>query len=736
MVRAVHETLRSRGQTRPRCPPRTRPTRPRRGTRWPPRCARRRRTSPRPGARWSGSTAPATRSAAASKRSTPGGGPLTRAVLAASTSARAASPSSPAPATRPTATRSSSSAGRSRRRAVGVAAQLGDLLEAYADAYAGRRPRGPCWTSPTWSSTPAISLRLSRSPSATRGASRAIMVDEFQDTNSAAARPRRPLSRTTSSSWGTRSSRSTASATTSRASEAAGEARRAADDRRADDELPRPAEILATLDAAFGDLHGPTSGRCGPAARAADRRAAVELLLVDAPAFDDRGLGRRRWARRPWRHRGAARRAAGASLVDAGAPRPGEVALLRAVASLPVFERALQEAGFATLPVGGRGWWGRRRCSTYGAPGALANPRDEASSGWPRRSWAVVGTPSPCWRWPAPGPRGRGAWPRRSHRRGAVATRLPRPTATGSAAFCPWFTAERAVARSLGLDELLERARAAATTSTSSRWRRPAAAGQRPQAPALAAAYEVRYGRDLRGFIDHARGARRRRGRDGRARGRRRRRRGPPHDHPRGQGARVRRGFVADLGRQGAGRTEDLLADDGRVGLRLVGMDGERSRPSRSRSAATSCAWPTGARSAASCSAMTRAEERLILSGRRRFARIGPTRAPGACPLAIVAPPGGGLPGLRLRRATWTTARLGEEPRCASSCTGRGGEERAAPAVATPARSEACCAAPRGRAARARPRRGGAATGRDLRRAGAPGGGAAAGGRFYTGRAR
>ena len=60
---------------------------------------------------------------------------------------------------------------------------------------------------------------------------------------------------------------------------------------------------------------------------------------------------------------------------------------------------------------------------------------------------------------------------------------------------------------------------------------------------------------------------------------------------------------VAELGRQGAARSEDLLVDGDRVGLRLVGMDGtsetalafdalrdERARPTRPRSAA-SCTW-------------------------------------------------------------------------------------------------------------------------------------------------
>jgi hypothetical protein len=66
-------------------------------------------------------------------------------------------------------------------------------------------------------------------------------------------------------------------------------------------------------------------------------------------------------------------------LVDRGACTPGDVVvLLRAVANLAVFERALQEAGFATLPSAGRGWWGRREVLDLTAHlGALGNPRDE-----------------------------------------------------------------------------------------------------------------------------------------------------------------------------------------------------------------------------------------------------------------------------------------------------------------------------------------------------------------------
>ena len=70
-----------------------------------------------------------------------------------------------------------------------------------------------------------------------------------------------------------------------------------------------------------------------------------------------------------------------AELVESGAAAPEDVVvLLRAVGSLPVFERALQDVGLPTLAAGGRGYWGRQvvrdLCDWLAV---LANPRDEVA---------------------------------------------------------------------------------------------------------------------------------------------------------------------------------------------------------------------------------------------------------------------------------------------------------------------------------------------------------------------
>ena len=96
---------------------------------------------------------------------------------------------------------------------------------------------------------------------------------------------------------------------------------------------------------------------------------------------------------------------------------------------------------------------------------------------------------------------------------------------------------------------------------------------------------------------------------------------------------------VAELGRQGAGRSEDLLADDERVGLRLVGMDGE-GEPAFAFAHLRDELRAADAREERRVLhvALTRAEERLILTGAADPARGWPAERNGACPLATVGP--------------------------------------------------------------------------------------------------
>ena len=66
-------------------------------------------------------------------------------------------------------------------------------------------------------------------------------------------------------------------------------------------------------------------------------------------------------------------------VVDAGEARPEEiVVLVRSTGDLPVYERALEDAGLQTMASGGRGYWGRQVVRDLCAwLAALANPSDE-----------------------------------------------------------------------------------------------------------------------------------------------------------------------------------------------------------------------------------------------------------------------------------------------------------------------------------------------------------------------
>ncbi|WP_249010104.1 exodeoxyribonuclease V subunit beta [Conexibacter sp. DBS9H8] len=116
------------------------------------------------------------------------------------------------------------------------------------------------------------------------------------------------------------------------------------------------AEILTVLNALFADQiddYQPLrAGRRDPPAPG----PCVELLVADKKAewAEEDGLGA------PWRVAEARALAARvAALVGTGEARAGDIALLaRASTDLGVYERALEAAGVPTFLVGGRGYWG------------------------------------------------------------------------------------------------------------------------------------------------------------------------------------------------------------------------------------------------------------------------------------------------------------------------------------------------------------------------------------------
>ncbi len=136
-------------------------------------------------------------------------------------------------------------------------------------------------------------------------------------------------------------------------------------------------EILDVLNHAFADelgerFHELIAGREDPPA--VDPR--VELLLVDKGAdWQSDGLAS------PWRLAEARALAARVGeLLEGGDAARDIVLLTRATTDLRTYERALEERGVPTYLIGGRGYWGHPQViDIVGYLRALANPRDEES---------------------------------------------------------------------------------------------------------------------------------------------------------------------------------------------------------------------------------------------------------------------------------------------------------------------------------------------------------------------
>ncbi|MCW3050428.1 MAG: family ATPase, partial [Solirubrobacterales bacterium] len=339
-------------------------------------------------------------------------------------------------------------------------------------------------------------------------------------------------------------------------------------------------------------------------------------------------------------------------LVDAGECEARDVAvLLRAVANMGLFERALEREGLATLATGGRGWWGRQQVQDLTSYlGALANPRDEGAL-LSLLASPLVGVSSDGLALAALAARERGvgiwdaledAFCSRRADPAPLAAQMARADAESLTAFCPRFEAERRRAPRLGLDELLERV-VEETGYDLHVLALPA--GRRRLANVhklmrLAAAYEARNGRDVRGFIDHAAGELEAEAAEPDA---------PidlgDQDAVRLMTIHAAKGLefgvvvVAELGRRGNDQSPDLLVRDGDVGLRLVTVDGashkalgyERIRERRRDD-------EVAEERRVMHVAVTRAEERLILSGAAPLRDKWPRTGHGAPPLSWIGP--------------------------------------------------------------------------------------------------
>ncbi|MET0602804.1 MAG: UvrD-helicase domain-containing protein [Baekduia sp.] len=413
-------------------------------------------------------------------------------------------------------------------------------------------------------------------------------------------------------------------------------------------------DILGVLDAAMGPLHGAahvpfTAAREDPGPPTQPGTPLVELLLLDAEAVEA-------WppellASLP---QAAAKRRAEARVVaariaelvrDEGVPASDIVVLLRAATDMAVFERAIEEQGLSTLAAGGRGYWGRQQVLDLCAYlGALANPRDELALlgllasplvGLSADGLAILArTARPGARWDAlaaafarPGRGEDDDWHLdvASQRSGAIDGEgslrdlLPDADRDALANFCSWFAGEREQAPRRGLDVLLQRVidkqgydlHVLGLPGGRRRWANVL------KLQRLAAGFESRRGRDVRGLIDLATAELEAQARE--------------TDAPveLGDATAIRlmtmhaaKGLefpvvvIADLGRSGRNDTDDLLVREGRVGLRLRTIDG---------ASAKTLDWEALREEQQTADleeerrilhvAMTRAEERLILSG-------------------------------------------------------------------------------------------------------------------------
>ncbi|HSZ14528.1 MAG TPA: UvrD-helicase domain-containing protein [Solirubrobacteraceae bacterium] len=374
-----------------------------------------------------------------------------------------------------------------------------------------------------------------------------------------------------------------------------------------------------------------------PAAAGSTEEPSVELLLTDVRGWEEReDLAGPIAAELPhtqlWRQAEArllAQRVA--ELVHDGHTRAGEVVvLLRASGDLEVFERALQLQGLRTLAAVGTFWGHQQIGDLLSYLRALANPLDEQAL-YAALASPLAGCSRDCLALLAGAARTqrRGVWEIALAAAGGgpeLALGLAPADDAALATFCALLQDERAQAARRELSELIERA------IDASGYRERVLGLDWPERRLanvhkllrLARRFEASEGRDLRGFLDHVEYLQQAVKVEPDAPVE-----GVEPDAVRLMTIHAAKGLefsvvcVADLGRQPNTQTPDLLVDGQRVGLRLMRLDGARSKP------ALDYDELAGERRAGEAEeedrilyvAMTRARERLLLSGAVDFAR-------------------------------------------------------------------------------------------------------------------
>jgi ATP-dependent helicase/nuclease subunit A len=408
--------------------------------------------------------------------------------------------------------------------------------------------------------------------------------------------------------------------------------------------------ILDVLNLAFagelGNRFKPLlAGRSEPPdAEPADGEPRVELQVVDKGAdWNSEGVAS------PWRIAEARALAIRVGeLIDGGA-EPREVVLLtRATTDMRAYERALEQRGIPTYVIGGRGYWSHPQVVDLVAYlKALANPREEEAlytvlasplvgvsldalvvlastaraSG--RDPWWVLREPPPELSELDPDDRGR------------------------LSTFAEWFSVERPLAARAGIEDLIDRALQRsgydlAMLAMPGGARRLANVRKLMR---LGRDYEADGGCDLHGFLELVRDREAGRSADSRES------EAPVEGEAlnavrlmtihRAKGLEFEIVCVADLGRV-AWRPNDLLrvTRDGRIGLRLArpGTGGREPALAFKEIGQEQQDAEQSEERRLFYVAMTRARERLILSGAARLERFHGNRSPGSEPMAWIAP--------------------------------------------------------------------------------------------------
>jgi ATP-dependent helicase/nuclease subunit A len=412
-------------------------------------------------------------------------------------------------------------------------------------------------------------------------------------------------------------------------------------------------EIIDVLNPAFaqamGDDYTPLRAGRDPAGSDAPR---VELLIADKGAdWNLEGLAS------PWRLAEARALARRVAVLVGDGTAPGEiVVLLRASTDMRAYERALESEGLATYVIGGRGYWSHPQVLDMVAYlRALANPRDEEPLYGVLAS-PLVGLSLDGLVILAAAARRRGGDPWRVLRDGADAWEgIGAADAERLSGFVRWFAGERARAARAGIDELIDRA----LTLTGYDLTMLALPGGRRRLAnvrklmRLGRDHEAAHGPDLRGFLalladrEAGRGVGGAENREGEA---------PVEGEGldairlmtihRAKGLEFAVVCVADLGRSPRPPSAMLRvsggAQGGRLGLRLA-----RAGAGGRENALDYAAIGDQLRAAEEAEerrlfyvAMTRARERLLLSGAARLQGWleGNPKRVGGGPIAWIAP--------------------------------------------------------------------------------------------------